>query len=105
MPRSNTRVSTHILKTWAEPFDAIWSGDKTHEVRVSDREFVTGDHLVLREYDPSSKLYGERAIRVLVTYITWPPFVAEGICVMSIRVLERVWCYLTWKDAPACGAV
>lgn len=33
----------HALKTWLDPFDAVWRGLKTHEVRKNDREFRVGD--------------------------------------------------------------
>jgi hypothetical protein len=44
---------THVLKTWPEPFQAVWDGLKTHELRVNDRAYAVGDGLVLREWDPA----------------------------------------------------
>jgi len=41
-------MSKHFLKTWAEYFEAVKSGNKTFEVRVNDRDFKVGDILVLR---------------------------------------------------------
>ena len=38
----------HILKTWADYWDAVASGEKTFEVRRDDRGFQKGDILVLR---------------------------------------------------------
>lgn len=77
----------HHLKTWPEPFAALRSGEKTHEVRdTTDRNFVVGDVLELHEFDPAtnafSGLYESRA----VTHITpggsfgLPP----NLCVMSL---------------------
>lgn len=42
----------HDLKTWTEPFNAILSGAKTHEIRRADRPFAVGDRLLLREWRP-----------------------------------------------------
>ena len=93
-------MATHELKTWPEPFAAVLLRLKHHEVRKSDRSFVIGDTLLLREYDPSygrqmpgelpePRGYTGRELRCRVTYIsrggTWglPP----DLCVMSIEVL------------------
>lgn len=43
----------HSLKTLPVYFAAVLRGDKTFEVRKNDRNFQTGDTLVLREYDPT----------------------------------------------------
>lgn len=43
----------HELKTLPVYFDAVARGDKTFEVRKNDRDFQTGDTLVLREFDPA----------------------------------------------------
>jgi hypothetical protein len=40
----------HDLKCWPEPFAAILSGEKRHEIRRDDRGFKVGDVLRLREY-------------------------------------------------------
>jgi hypothetical protein len=39
----------HELKTDHEVFDAVARGDKTHEIRRNDRNFLVGDTLILRE--------------------------------------------------------
>ena len=41
-------MKEHILKTWADYWDAISSGEKNFEVRRDDRGFQKGDMLVLR---------------------------------------------------------
>jgi hypothetical protein len=85
----------HDLKTWPEPFEAVSSGEKTHEIRRNDREFNVGDTLCLNEWIPdrlgeSEHIPGKYTgyyINVEVTHVTrggdWslPPW----MCVMSIR--------------------
>lgn len=76
----------HILKTWLQPFQAVWDGVKTFEVRKNDRNYESGDQLLLREYDPTTETYTGREIAC------WTPFVLQGgqfglpddTCVMSL---------------------
>lgn len=42
----------HILKIWPQYYQAVADGSKTFEVRVNDRGFQKGDHVLLREFDP-----------------------------------------------------
>jgi len=59
----------HDLKTWPEFFSAIADGSKPFEVRKADRDFVVGDILCLREWEPVTKTYSGRAVAMRVTYI------------------------------------
>lgn len=86
----------HELKTWPDPFEAIWRGEKTHEVRRADRPFKVSDALLLREMVPALGeqtigYYTGRRILVEVTHITpggtWG--LPDDLCVMSIRVTSR----------------
>lgn len=89
-------MSVHELKTWPEPFDAVWRGEKHHEVRVDDRGYRVGDELLLQEWEPKEGLYSGRSIRLRVTHISRGPWVPEPLCVMSVenipsrRMIERV---------------
>jgi len=84
-------MTTHELKCWPEPFEAIQRGDKTFELRRDDRGFALGDTLVLREYKPEGgypgTYTGRQTTRSTVTYILHggrfglPP----DLCVMAIR--------------------
>jgi len=77
---------THELKTWPEPFGAVVTGRKTHEVRKYDRNFIVGDELLLREYDPDTQTYSGRNCLVRVKYVTQGGTfgLPDDLCVMSI---------------------
>jgi hypothetical protein len=49
-------MQTHYLKTWPAYFARVRSGEKPFEVRKNDRDFQTGDTLVLQEFDPNNPL-------------------------------------------------
>lgn len=84
-------MKTHELKTWPEPFEALWWRRKTHEVRQDDRGFEVGDVLRLREWEPNDESYSGRMVRVEVTYISRGPDwgIPAGMVVMSIREVGR----------------
>ena len=77
----------HELKCWPEPFQAIWEGKKTYELRKNDRDFQVGDFLQLEEYNPASGQYSGRCLRVRVTYLTsngaWG--LPEDMCILAIH--------------------
>jgi hypothetical protein len=89
-------MRTHILKTWPQPFQAIWDGLKTYEIRKCDRSFMVDDVLDLREFQPEDPLrlsiegYSGRRILARVVYMTaggnWG--LPGEICVLGIRVLD-----------------
>ena len=82
-------MKVHELKCWHDEMREIRLGDKTHEVRVNDRDFKVGDVLHLREWYPQRKKYTGDEVLVRVTNITEGgtyglPF---NVCCMSIKVL------------------
>lgn len=60
----------HELKSWIGLFEPIAKGEKTHELRVLDRNYQVGDICQLYEYDPINKSYTGREATVEITYIT-----------------------------------
>src|SRR5262245_27353106 len=62
-------MAVHDLKSWPEMFGPVLDGTKTFELRRNDRDFHTGDHIVLREYDPNTDSYSGREIVKRITYV------------------------------------
>lgn len=60
----------HVLKSWTGLFEPILKGEKTHDLRVLDRDYGVGDICLLREYDAVEKTYTGREVEVIITYIT-----------------------------------
>jgi len=81
----------HRLKTWRAIFDAMWVGLKTFEFRRNDRDFSTGDTLLLQEWNEVEEIYTCRTIRAVVTYtLSGPAFgIPEGYCIMAISIYDR----------------
>lgn len=78
-------MTTHSLKCWPGPFQAMLDGRKVHEVRKDDRGYAIGDHLHLREWDPDTSTYSGRTLTVRVTYISRDAFgLPPGLVVMSV---------------------
>lgn len=68
-------------KIWPEYFEQVLKGKKTFELRLNDFEIEDGDTLVLKEWDPGTKLYTGREIEKRVGYVgQW-----------KIKDLEKFW--------------
>lgn len=59
----------HDLKCWPPYFKQVKNSNKPFEIRLNDREFRTGDKLVLREYDPEKADYTGKVVVKSVSYI------------------------------------
>lgn len=60
---------THELKTKPEYFERTIRGDKDFEVRYNDRDFQSGDMIVLREYDENNAVFTGRQKKGIIKYI------------------------------------
>lgn len=83
----------HRVKSWPDLFEATLSGDKKHDMRrSSDRDYKVGDWLRLCEFDPITKRYSGRELRVRITYVTSAEFpcalsgdgLRDGYCILSL---------------------
>lgn len=79
-------VAQHELKTRCEYFQAVFDGKKPFEVRKDDRNYQTGDWLMLREWDHGRCEYTGMWLQCYVTYkLAGGAFgVEEGYCVLGL---------------------
>lgn len=83
-------MKVHILKTWPEPFQAVWDGLKPWEYRRNDRDYQVGDILLLEEWDNEKKQFTVREIKAMVAYVLNEGFgLPEGFIIMSLSETER----------------
>lgn len=76
----------HELKCWREYFTAIWSREKSFEIRKNDRNFQIGDVLRLREWSPVEQRYtGANLTREVVYITTFPDGLRDGYVCMGLR--------------------
>jgi len=59
----------HEIKCWPHFFNQTWEGIKLFEYRIDDRNYQTGDEVVLLEYDPLQQKYTGRFIRGAIVYV------------------------------------
>jgi Domain of unknown function (DUF3850) len=84
-------MTTHKLKTWSEPFQAMRDGRKSFEFRKNDRNFEESDILILQEWNPDTGYTG-RVINAQVVYLIKAGFgIPEGYCIMSLQVRFKKW--------------
>lgn len=87
-------MKTHKLKCWPQFFQAVKNRSKKFEVRRNDRNFESGDRLILQEWIPETGEYTGNELCVDVTCILkaetaiWSGL-QEGYCVMSVNVLSE----------------
>lgn len=78
-------MTVHDLKIYPEYFAEVIVGNKPFEIRKNDRNFKTGDLVVLHEYDPiSRKLTGDK-VKAEITYMT-DYEQKENYVVMGIKI-------------------
>ena len=80
------RVMKHQLKTWPIYFRELASKQKTFEFRKNDRDFKTGDHLTLLEYDAGAQQYTGASLDFTIGMVLYGPNfgIQDGYCVMSL---------------------
>lgn len=92
-PATDTSVKMpkiHELKVHPDVWDDLWSGIKTWEYRVNDRNYEVGDVLYLRKIDPKTGNFTAGPCDYLhkrVTYILYGPSfgIHDEYCIMSIQ--------------------
>jgi len=78
---------THYLKTWSEYYKEVETGTKTFEVRKNDRNFKTGDTLILQEFLKNEQILTGKELKFKVIYIIHGGAfgLEEGYVVMGIK--------------------
>ena len=81
-------MTTHRLKTWPPYFNDSLFGNKSFELRSNDRDYKTGDYLVLEEWDPKTKEYSGRSLMRQVLYILEGAFgLPENMVILGVIVV------------------
>ena len=75
---------THEIKCQTEFFEKVWSGVKTFEVRLNDRNYQVGDVLCLREL--RKDLYTGRMVEATITDVYIGEYCRDGYCLISFRM-------------------
>lgn len=63
------RKVIHELKIWPDYYWEVFLGHKTFEIRKNDRDFKTGDMVILKEWNPITKLYTGNKLARKIIYI------------------------------------
>jgi hypothetical protein len=71
-PTENYSVDIKV-KSHPEPFAAVWSGEKGHEIRFNDRDYQVSKVVRLIEYNPDLNQYMGRAIDLCITHLRHSP--------------------------------
>ena len=84
-------MTIHRLKTCPPYFEAVWDGVKPFDLRRSDRDFQSGDGLMLAEWSEVTGYTG-RVVHAKITTILrdvpdWG--LVDGFCIMGLKVLSR----------------
>jgi uncharacterized protein DUF3850 len=94
-------AKVHVLKTDPLPFEAIFSGFKTGEIRKNDRDYEIGDEVHLRETGKTGQATG-RTIIATVTHIQAGYGLLHGYVMLSLNVYRIYFSpsdFITIQDA------
>lgn len=84
----------HAIKCWPQFFKLVIDGLKPFEVRKDDRNYQTGDILLLCEYEPESEHYTGRSVICHVLFVLkGGQFGIEpGYCVIGLKIVNTWGC-------------
>lgn len=91
-------MTTHALKIWPTPFRDLQEGHLTFQVRQDDRDYRSGDVLVLKEFEPvegeptmslhpEGRFTGQEIRRQVNRVFRNLPGVVAGYIVMTLSVV------------------
>ena len=102
-------VIKHELKSWVGLFEPLLRGEKTHDLRVMDRDFQIGDLCWVREWNPVRREYTGRDLKYEITYITSaqhahcafsPNALHPAMAVLSVKVHKNLIARNPFKETP-----
>lgn len=84
----------HLIKCWPEHFEAIWRGDKTHEIRKNDRDYKAGHFITIAEWLPGARKPTGRYVRAAIGHVSIGKVgsnveLPDGVAVFSFVVYSR----------------
>lgn len=80
----------HTLKSHRKPFQDLWDGLRTFDVRSNDRNYEVGDSIMLQEYDGDKHEYTDRIIGAKITYMLQGEWgLPSNVCVLGLTVWSR----------------
>lgn len=84
-------MAVHRIKLREEYADAVYSGEKTFEIRYNDRGYQKGDEIIFHVVDGAGISCSHRINHVLfeITYLIHGFGLKEDWCVFSIRRKEN----------------
>lgn len=78
-------MPTHALKTLPGFFSAIESGEKTFEVRRNDRNYKSGDKLLLQEHTPDKGYTGKEWEGTITYLLDHPDYCKKNYVIFGIK--------------------
>lgn len=86
---------THHLKTQHHFFEMVRIGIKPFELRQDDRDFWSGDVLVLQEIDQTGQATGRELVREVTCIVADGPWLTPGYVAMGLREIflppDKLW--------------
>lgn len=108
-------MKIHELKSWNDYFEDVINYSKGFELRQNDRGFVSGDYLLLKEWDTEISggvATGREALCRVDSLLSAheAPGLTEGYCIMGITFIEMACddydeAYLDRKPDPFLAGV
>lgn len=78
------------IKTINPYFTLVWNDKKPFEIRFNDRDYQTGDILILREYGYIYGFSGKIIISEILEVIKFPDILRDNYVAFGINILERL---------------
>lgn len=85
-------MQTHYLKCLPVYYARVENGDKPFEIRKNDRDFQTGDTLVLQQWEPEKGYSGQQLEKDITYVLTDVPHLGlqAGYAILGLRDLRNV---------------